>query len=151
MWLRTQGITFAANYMKYEINKTSQNTAVQKKSGQMRTTFYELFNTKTIKFCPKLLDGKSQIGTTLLKINRTCNCFGRGTKDSIILVNQQTIILMTGCPVHIISMKKSFPFSIVVNCQSLLFICQPSFRGTQRDYAMEVSPHLVKTKPPTWF
>lgn len=81
-------------------------------------TFYELFNTKTIKFCPKLLDGKSQISTTLLKINRTCNCFGRDTQDSIILVNQQTIILMTGCPVHIISMKKSYPFSTVVNCLS---------------------------------
>lgn len=56
---------------------------------------------------------------------------------------------MTDCPLHRIN-AKIIPFSIAVNCQSLLFICQPSFRGTQHDYAMEVSPHEVKTKPPIW-
>lgn len=50
MCLRTQSITSAANYMKYKINKTLQNTAAQNKSGLMRMTFCELSKTKLLNF-----------------------------------------------------------------------------------------------------
>jgi len=83
-------------------------------------TYCELFNTKLLNFVLNHLLLPNQYYITQF--------YWEGYTEFILVVcHQQTIILMAGCPLYIISIQKSYPLSIAVNCQSLLFICQPSF------------------------